>query len=140
MSGLPLACLWLYFLSCVSQLVPATREPRLSMGSPLSRELCSREVTCLPAHAQGPQVSAASEMMPPLAVSTVALTVQEAPPLTAPKALGLWTAPKSTSSLTAVVSRYLGLWQSLTTDKEQQTNMSSAGKSQKAAHHLRNLK
>lgn len=140
MSGLPLACLWLYFLSCISQLVPATREPHLSMGSPLSSELCSREVACLPAHAQGPQVSAASETMPPLAVSTVALTVQEAPLLTAPKALGLWTAPKSTSSLTAAVSRYLGLWQSLTTDKEQQTNMSSAGKSQKAAHHPRNLK
>lgn len=74
----------------------------------------------------------------PSALSTVALTIQEAPLLTAPKALGPWTAPKSTSLLTVAASRYLGPWQSLTTDKEQQTNTSLAGKNQKAAHRPRN--
>lgn len=120
--------------------------PRLSMESLRQRgfpssKLCGREVTCLLSPVARDHKSLLHLIVTLLlAVPTVALTIQEAPPLTAPKALGLWTAPKSTSSLTAADSRYLGLWQSLTTDKEQQTNTSLAGKSQKAAHHRRNLK
>lgn len=140
MSSPPLACLLLkHSPRCISHLVPAIREPLDREASPPASIVVERS-PAFSARWPGTTNHYCILVTLPLAVPTVALTIQEAPPRTAPKALGLWTAPKSTSSLTAADSRSLGLWQSLTTDKEQQTNTSLAGKSQKAAHHPRNLK
>lgn len=141
------ACLVLQLSSlqlCVSLFLPQ-ESPHVTMGAAVqgafTQQAVARGHPALPAQWPALTISLlCMTVLPPLSFSTVAPTIQEAPLPTVPKALGLWTAPRSTSFLMVVVSRYPGPWRSLTIDKGQQTNMSLAGKSQKAAHPLKSPK